>query len=112
MAIAMFEVSERLTLSQVVARNVRALMAVRAVTQMQLADVLGLSQTGISNRLRGKTPFDVNELGAIASAFNVAPGDLVKVDRWWGGEGLPQLDSNQQPAGYTVSSWAEWGAAA
>lgn len=46
------------------------------VTQMQLRDVLGVSQTGISKRLRGLTPFDANEIAALAEHFGVTPGDL------------------------------------
>ena len=108
---AVFQVSRTLTLSEVVAQNLRALMARCGVTQAQLGKVLGVSQAGVSARMRGRTPFDLNELGALAQAFNVPPAALVEVDGWRGG-GLPQLDSNQQPAGYAVSPWAEWGAAA
>jgi transcriptional regulator with XRE-family HTH domain len=66
---------ERLT--ERVAAEVRALMGRYNVTQVQLTQVLGVSQTGVSKRLRGKTPFDVNEIGILADFFNVDPSELV-----------------------------------
>ena len=51
--------------------NVRAEMARRGVSQTALAQTVGLSQTAISKRLRGATPFDVNELIAVAAALDV-----------------------------------------
>jgi transcriptional regulator with XRE-family HTH domain len=52
-------------------------MGRQRVTQMQLRDVLGVSQTGISKRLRGLTPFDANEIGLLAEFFGVKPSELV-----------------------------------
>lgn len=52
-------------------------MAARGVSQMQLAATMGLSQTAVSKRLRGVTPFDVNDLEAIAHAFGVRPMALL-----------------------------------
>lgn len=46
------------------------------VTQMQLRDVLGVSQPAISARLKGQVPFDANEIDALAEHFGVSPGDL------------------------------------
>lgn len=51
--------------------NVRGEMARRGVTQAQLAKVLGLSQAAVSARLRGETPFDINELARIAGFLDV-----------------------------------------
>lgn len=51
--------------------NIRAEMARKRKTQGQLADVLGVSQAGASRRLKGQTPFDVNELFAIAHWLDV-----------------------------------------
>jgi transcriptional regulator with XRE-family HTH domain len=66
---------ERLT--ERVAAEVRALMGRYEVTQVQLTEVLGVSQTGVSKRLRGLTPFDVNEIGLLAEFFGVDPSELV-----------------------------------
>ena len=52
-------------------RNVRAEMARAGVSQIDLAERVGLSQSGLSKRLRGVVPFDVNELDAIATALGV-----------------------------------------
>ncbi|MGA5542729.1 helix-turn-helix domain-containing protein [Mycobacterium sp. NPDC051198] len=46
-------------------------MARRGVSQTKVAGVLGLSQSAISARLSGRTPFDVNELVAIADYLDV-----------------------------------------
>lgn len=59
-----------------VAAEVRALMGRHNVTQMQLRDVLGVSQPAISARLHGQVPFDANEIAALAEHFGVTPGDL------------------------------------
>lgn len=68
---------QRQPLTVQVAEEVRALMARRHVTQMQLRDVLGVSQSGISNRIRGRVPFDANEIGLLADFFQVDPADLL-----------------------------------
>lgn len=60
-----------------VAAEVRALMGRHNVTQMQLTAVLGVSQTGVSKRLRGLTPFDVNEIEALADYFGLDPAELL-----------------------------------
>jgi transcriptional regulator with XRE-family HTH domain len=64
-------------LTERVAEEVRALMGRHNVTQMQLVDVLGVSQTGVSKRLRGLTPFDANEIGVLADYFGVNPAQLL-----------------------------------
>lgn len=51
--------------------NVRGEMARRGVSQSRLAESIGLSQAAVSKRLRGETPFDINELTAVAAALDV-----------------------------------------
>lgn len=51
--------------------NVRAEMARQGVTQMALARKIGLSQAAISARIKGRTPFDINELSQIAEVLDV-----------------------------------------
>ncbi len=51
--------------------NVRAEMARRRISQQTLADTIGLSQAGLSKRLNGHVPWDVNELAAAAAALGV-----------------------------------------
>lgn len=47
------------------------------VSQMKLAEVLGVAQTGVSKRLRGVIAFDVNELAVLAEFFGIEPAALV-----------------------------------
>lgn len=82
------------SLTMVVARNVRSLMAQRGVSQTQLAHAMGLSQTAVSKRLRGVTPFDTRDLQTISESFQVSPSALLEQTAW-----LPREDLNLQPAG-------------
>lgn len=52
-------------------------MARRGISQMRLAEALGMSQPAISARLRGATPFDINELTAIAEFFGMPVAGLL-----------------------------------
>lgn len=72
-----FPAPERGSLAVVVGGNVRALMAVRKVSQMQMATILGVTQSAVSKRLRGVTPFDTDDLQAIGEAFDVEPMHLL-----------------------------------
>ncbi len=51
--------------------NVRAEMARCGVTQTTLARKIGLSQAAVSSRIKGRTPFDINELALIAKVLDV-----------------------------------------
>lgn len=64
------------TTSAAVGANVRAEMARRGMMQQELATTIGLSQPGLSKRLRGAVAFDVDELAAVATALDIAPADL------------------------------------
>lgn len=57
--------------------EIRGEMARNGMTQEDLARVLGVSQQAVSNRLNGKTPFDVNELELLAECFHTEPEALV-----------------------------------
>src|SRR5262245_58816707 len=56
-----------------VAAEVRAHMARMQVNQTQIAAVLGIPQSGVSARLRGKVPFRVDELDKLGTALGVDP---------------------------------------
>jgi transcriptional regulator with XRE-family HTH domain len=58
-------------LSLQVAHEVRAWMIRRNVRQETLANALGISQSAMSMRLRGRTRWTVNDLAAAASALEV-----------------------------------------
>jgi len=63
--------------SNTVGATVRAEMARRRVTQRQIAEALGLSQTQISRRLAGEVAFNVDELAVVADFLGVAISTLV-----------------------------------
>lgn len=65
------------TTAQEIGANVRAEMARLGISQNKIAAHMNLSQTAISARLRGVTPFDVNELSTVADYLQVAPEDLL-----------------------------------
>ena len=46
------------------------------VTQAQLAEVLDMTASQFSKRLRGIIPLDINEISAIARFFGVTIGEL------------------------------------
>ena len=60
-----------------VGTNVRALMKRDGYNQTEVAQVLGTSQTGVSRRLLGHIPLDVNELGVLAILFKVPASRLL-----------------------------------
>jgi transcriptional regulator with XRE-family HTH domain len=59
------------TPSATVGANVKAELARRSISQKTLGEHLGLSQVSVSTRIRGRTPFDVNELHKTADFLNV-----------------------------------------
>lgn len=54
-----------------VGHNIRAELARRKKSQNTLAIHLNVSQSWVSARLNGRTPFDINELDAIAKFLDV-----------------------------------------
>lgn len=65
------------SLTDLVATEVRVQMTRIRMTQTQLAGILGLPQSAVSNRLRGKVPFTVDELQTVSSALGVHPATLL-----------------------------------
>lgn len=59
------------TVGEQVGANVKAEMSRKGKTQNDLARVLGMSQVGVSRRLRGVTAFNVDELAAVSEALQV-----------------------------------------
>lgn len=57
--------------------NVRAEMARRGLSQIELAQQLGMSQSMLSYRLSGKTVFNIDELTRVAAALEVPLTALV-----------------------------------
>ena len=64
---------------EIVAAEVRAELARRKIPQSGLVGVLHMSEVSVSRRLRGETPFDINELVAVADFLGVPIATLLPV---------------------------------
>ena len=69
---------QKASLSRTISLNVRSLMSQRNVSQQQLANAIGLPQTGVSKRLRGATHWNAPDIQAVAEAFDVPWSRLVE----------------------------------
>lgn len=100
------------TYTELVGEEIRLLCMRRHVSGKDLATVIGVSQVGVSRRMTGETPWDINELAAVAEAFGLpiaallpppsaapVPAPRVRSRK----AKLPHLDSNQEPAGQQVT---------
>ena len=72
-----FPARDRLTLSERVSQEVRALMGRHAVSQVKLAAWLGIDQTAVSARLRNTTEWKVCDIERVAEGFGVHPAELM-----------------------------------
>lgn len=93
-------------LSEVVSGEIKALMGRHDVSQVMLANWLNLKQASVSDRLHGKTRWNLPEIERIAEGFAVHPAVLMggyATDPHRGPDGgLPILracrDSNPKPS--------------
>lgn len=65
------------TANEWVRANVKELMELRRWTQSDLAERLSVSQPWLSKRLTGTTPFQIEDLDAIAHVFGLSPSELL-----------------------------------
>ena len=65
------------SVDECVARNVRAELARRLLSQTVLADALGISQSAVSRRLLGTTSWTIAELATVARLLKVPMTVLV-----------------------------------
>ena len=89
------------SLGEVVSRAVRVLMAEHEVNQTALALVLGVTQTQVSARLRGKAHWSLDDLARLAAYFGVSVAELVGGSGGFvppGGGERARRDSNPQPS--------------
>lgn len=70
----------RQTPAESVADVVRAELARRRISGRKLAKGLGWSFTTTARRLNGSSPFDIDELAAVAGFLNVSVRDLLPAD--------------------------------
>ena len=61
-----------------IANRIRGLMAERRVSQLALADRLGISRAAMGRRLTGEIALDVDDLAAIARVLEVPVTRLVE----------------------------------
>lgn len=57
---------------------VREALRARGIRQSDAARVLGLSQPALSDRLRGRTPFTLADLDALAAHLGVTVAELLE----------------------------------
>lgn len=60
-----------------VANNIRAEVARRRLSQVKLAEQVGIRQQALSRRLNGTTPFRIDELARIAEVLDMPLSELV-----------------------------------
>lgn len=57
---------------------VREALRSRGLRQVQVAPLLGLSQVALSDRLRGRTPFTLQDLDRIAEHLGIPVAELLE----------------------------------
>lgn len=83
-----------------VLERIHVLMWRNHVKQTKLAPMVGVDQSVLSKKLRGKVPLTLVELLRIADALGVSAAELMGAQP---ADLLPRLDSNQEPSGYRSS---------
>lgn len=69
-----------MTADGIVGERIHQIMWRERISQARVAETLGLTQSSVSKRLRGATPWTLDELLAIARILNVSPADLLPGD--------------------------------
>lgn len=90
--------------NQIVAANLRAELSRQRWSGRKAAAALGLTPVYVNRRLNGDTALDPNDLAMFSRLLHVPIGKFFEETEKaptarGGGEWLPELDSNQQPAG-------------
>lgn len=78
-----------MSIDAAVGQSLHMMMWQRGIPQTRLAKRLGVTQSTLSRKLRGRTAWSLDELYAAAGAMGCTVEEL-----------LPHLDSNQEPFGY------------
>lgn len=66
------------TLTEAIAESVRERLTQRGIRQRDAAPVLGLSQTALSDRMRGRTPFTLQDLERLADYLGIDVAELLQ----------------------------------
>lgn len=94
-----------MALTDLVAEEIRAMMARRRITGQQMARQLGVSNAWVSYRLNGKQAIDLNDLERIAGVLEVDVQDLLPEP-----DELAERRGYRRRAGIRSSSWLLSGA--
>lgn len=68
---------EMITPAEAAGKEVKIWMTREGVTQKELANILGVTQASVSEKLRGKIAFNLNDLVTISAAFGISLGELL-----------------------------------
>ena len=91
--------SHRISISELVARNIRALAGWQGMTQLELGRRIGLTSGAVSLKWNGKRLWKLEELDAVADALGVEPWELTR----------PLYDNGGQPKLTAVrESYTAW----
>jgi len=60
---------------------IRSKMAENEITNRALAAMLGVHENSVYYKLRGLTPWTVEEIAKIASTFNVPIGEIIIIEK-------------------------------
>jgi transcriptional regulator with XRE-family HTH domain len=87
------------TTDVLIGERIHQIMWRQRMTQGQLAARLGLTQTGVSRKIRGERPWFARELLQVAAALNTQVSALLPNPDDFDPPAvpLPRLDLNQQP---------------
>lgn len=66
------------SLARTISTNVAQLMDERRVNQAQLAEAIGMLQSGVSKRLKGTTNWTADDIEAVSIAFDVPVARLIE----------------------------------
>lgn len=104
---------DEMTDDEIIGERVVLAMWRKRKSQAELAAELGVHQSSLSNKLRGKRPFFAREIGAVAAALDVDPAWLLGYEKspHPEGEGGPHAGketsllsgSNRPPFAYKAS---------
>lgn len=105
---------DEMTDDEIIGERVVLAMWRKRKSQAELAAELGVHQSSLSNKLRGKRPFFAREIGAVAAALDVDPAWLLGYEKspHPEGEGGPHAGKetsllsglNRRPSAYKASA--------
>ena len=59
--------------------KLKSLMILQKKNQAKMAAEIGISKVSFSNKMRGKTPFSMKEVGKIAEVLNLTESEVVEI---------------------------------